>query len=333
MTESNNDTHNAYIALDAMRNPTRGAAPDWDELQSYRDGGLTASRREEVLSHIANNADVHQQWLDLAEAEHWLANPANQTSAANAANNRAQSTSWRERISDWLSPGKTVFGGAAAMAVAAVVLVPMMVQQGALTASQQFDMSAERYAALAAATPTEAPRALKTKNIGVGPLSAVQVEKDYVLVGLRSVVQETVQADSKEWVAWLANTAGELPNCDRAIDKDHCGAVAEDAQLLGQWTMLTWFGCRQLDSMPAGDEFWSSQTAMWNTLRANGSLVADGGVVTELTALDGTGTIELCDRAERLMHSMPPFLVSNPDQDNVWTRIRQIDCNTCTAML
>ncbi len=300
MTQLNNDAQNAHIALDAMRNPTRGVAPDWTELQAYRDGGLTDARREEVLSHIANDAEVHQQWMDLAEAEHWLANPQNQTSGV-AATLAEPRLTLRERFNAWLTPGRTALAGVGAMAVAAIAIVPSLVQQTALNAPSQFDMSAERYAAVAASLSTQAPRVRPTRNIGaVMPLTDNQVEKSYVLIGLRSVVEDVVKPDTDDWRVWLDNTPGDLPDCTGSTDSAYCASVAEDAQMLGQWTMLTWFGCRQQEAVPTGDEFWKSQTALWNTLRETHGFSADSAFAKELTALEHTGNIELCDRAERI---------------------------------
>ena len=307
MTHTNNDAHNAYIALDLLRNPTQGKSPDWTELQAYREGGLSEQRRTEVVSHIANDPEVHQQWLDLAEAESWLANPQNQAAADSAAmgsvSTDSSSMTLRERIGSWFSPGRTALAGVGAMAIAAIAIVPSLVQQTALNTASQFDFSAERYAALAASGTSTAPRVRPTRNIGsVGPLENDQVEKTYVLVGLRSVVQNTVKPETADWGVWLDNTPGDYPDCTKATDTDYCGAVAEDAQMLGQWTMLTWFGCQQQASFPAGDDFWKSQSALWEALRSGGSFSASSGFAKEMTPLGGSGVEGLCERAERVQN-------------------------------
>lgn len=297
MTESS-ESQSAFIALTAMRNPTRGEAPDWSELLAYREGGLSEQRREEVLSHIANDADIHQQWLDLAEAEHWVANPQNHTLTDAAT---ADKPSLIQRFRAWLSPGYTALAGVGAMAVAAIAIVPSLVQQTSSTPLDQFGLSAERYAAIAAAAPTAAPRVRSTRNLGViGPLGDAQVEKAYVLTGLRSVVQNTVKPESAEWDLWLESTPGELPDCAQASNAGYCTEVSQDAQLLGQWTMLTWFGCRQQDAIPAGDEFWQSQAAAWNGLSSNNRFNPQGLFAKELTKVGNNGNIELCNRAESI---------------------------------
>lgn len=296
-----NEMQNVHIALDAMRNPTKGDAPDWAELQSYREGGLSEQRRKEVLSHIANDPEVHQQWLDLSEAEHWLANPQNQTSAQASAQAASAENpeSLMDRFRNWLTPGYTALAGVGAMAVAAIAIVPSLVQQTASSPESQFGLSAERYAAIAAAAPADAPRVRPTRNLGViGPLSDEQVEKAYVLAGLRSVVQSTVKPQSAQWDLWLDNTPGEFPDCSQATNAGYCTDISQDAQLLGQWTMLTWFGCRQTDAITANDEFWQSQGTVWNGLSEKNGFNSQSAFGKELTAMGNNGNLELCNRAE-----------------------------------
>ncbi len=296
MTEST-ESQSAYIALDAMRNPTRGDAPDWSELQAYRDGGLSESRREEVLSHIANDPEVHQQWLDLSEAAHFLANPQNQSRTQTASANDKLSLS--ERFKNWLTPGYTALAGVTAMAVAAITIVPTLMQQTSFNGEGQFDLSAERYTAIAASANVDAPRVRPTRSLGqIGPLSSAQVEKSYVLAGLRSVVQNTVKPESAQWDLWLDNTPGDFPDCTQATDATYCTDVSQDAQLLGQWTMLTWFGCRQQEDIPANDEFWQSQWTLWDGLVANNRFDSNSIFAKELTSSDNKGVLELCNRAE-----------------------------------
>lgn len=293
------DTQNAHIALDAMRNPTKGDAPDWSELQAYRDGGLSEQRREEVLSHIANDAQVHQQWLDLSEAEHYLANPQHQARAQTAT--ATEKLSLGERLKNWVSPKYTALAGVGAMALAAIAIVPTLIQQTGLNGVNQFDLSAERYAAVAASVAVDAPRVRPTRSLGqIGPLSAEQVEKSYVLVGLRSVVQNTVKPESTQWDLWLESTPGDFPDCTQATDATYCTEVSQDAQLLGQWTMLTWFGCHQQAKIPANDEFWQSQWALWDGLVAANDFDAKSKFAKELTSAGNKGVLELCDRAESI---------------------------------
>jgi len=295
MTEST-ESQNVFIALDAMGNPTQGDAPDWSELQAYREGGLSEQRRAEVLSHIANDPEVHQQWLDLSEAEHFLANPQNQVSEQTTLSDKP---TLGERVRAWFTPAHTALAGVGAMAVAAIAIVPSLVQQTASSPDGQFGLSAERYAAIAAAAPTDAPRVRPTRNLGViSPLNGGQVEKAYVLAGLRSVVQDTVKPQSAQWDLWLENTSGELPDCSQASDTSHCTSVSQDAQLLGQWTMLTWFGCRQQEAIPADDEFWLSQGAVWSAIIESNGFNSDSPFAKELTAMGNSGNIELCNRAE-----------------------------------
>lgn len=304
MTQSNDDSIKdsaaAYIALDVMRNPPVGPKPDWAELQAYREGELDETRRAEVLSHIANDADVHQQWLDLSEADHWLANPQNQTEQNRVAE-PSSSGGLLARFAAWFTPVRTTLAGVGAMALAAIAIIPSLLQQTALTAPAQFDLSAERYLAIATVRP-EAPRVRPTRSVGlVGPLTNHQIEKSYVLVGFRSVVQKTAKPESASWSIWLDNTPGDFPDCSTATDAAYCSEIAEDAQMLGQWSMLTWFVCNQEITLPAGDSFWKSQSALWKTLRTTHGFAESSEFAKELTTLDGTGSIELCARTDRVM--------------------------------
>jgi len=63
----------AYTALTLCGNPIQGSSPQWHELAAWREGTLSEQHALEVLSHVAYDPGCFQQWLDIVDAESWVA--------------------------------------------------------------------------------------------------------------------------------------------------------------------------------------------------------------------------------------------------------------------
>lgn len=74
MNPDDNQDENAlaWAAVSLLGNEPVGDKPQWHEISAWRAGTLPELRSREVLSHIANDPEYFQQWLDLAEAQQWL---------------------------------------------------------------------------------------------------------------------------------------------------------------------------------------------------------------------------------------------------------------------
>ena len=67
------DRARALLALETCSGLAQGPRPTESELVDLCEQNLSASRREQVLSHIARNPDVYQQWITLVETREMLA--------------------------------------------------------------------------------------------------------------------------------------------------------------------------------------------------------------------------------------------------------------------
>ncbi len=118
---SKNDRALAILAtrLTEGKRSALGPAPSSEDLAAFYDGKLSAVRRTQVLSHIANSPDRYRQWLALVDAAQTEAHAASARTV-----NSSLNKSWRT-AAQWIKHArmKTVMlGGGAVAAVLALVI-------------------------------------------------------------------------------------------------------------------------------------------------------------------------------------------------------------------
>ncbi|MFK7853993.1 MAG: hypothetical protein AB8B79_07770 [Granulosicoccus sp.] len=284
-SNSKDDNALAYAAISLLGNEGRGATPEWQEISAWREGTLSEQRSAEILSHVANDPEFFQQWLDIADAEHWVEeqNMASASASPTALNEQLaeplsdtgkqqpRSTSHSNPLSDALNwirsffdqPLK-VYGGAFAAIAVAVLIVPLLRESDAVSLQQQMDRSLDTYIAGEAGLSSSPPVARSTRNLGglFDDLSPADVSRQHFQYGMQLVAQQLQARDSEQWQLWSNDLASNPPECDKAVDQSHCSAATEDLTALGQWTLLNYVTCQQRSAFDS-DQYWSLQLDLY----------------------------------------------------------------------
>ncbi|MFK8079447.1 MAG: hypothetical protein AB8B97_04115 [Granulosicoccus sp.] len=179
--------------------------------------------------------------------------------------------------------GVAVYGGAFAAVCLAVLIVPLMRTGETLSVQQQLDRSTDAYIVAGNSFTGAPPIVRRTRSLTglFDDLSISDVEQRHLQSGQKVVfdklqsAQRTEQPLADAWQEWLAELPAGKVDCDEAIDSAHCTRVANDFQLLGQWSLLNATACDTLvesggQNLPT--DFWQEQYIIYNTIRSSQSL-------------------------------------------------------------
>lgn len=130
------DEYLSRIALALTQaQPAQGSEPDDEDLAALLDNMLDATRRKEVISHLANNPALYQRWQQLlANHDLWISNNT-VTSIASAGTKRRR----------WWQPAGGVTAAAAALFAGWLVIKPGHDLLTLDQAYQQFSPQLTRY--------------------------------------------------------------------------------------------------------------------------------------------------------------------------------------------
>ena len=321
-SSDNNDDHAlAYAAVSLFANESRGQAPQWHELSAWRNGTLPEDRSAEILSHVANDPDCFQQWLDIVEAEQWIEQQAiidtvtrapdasAPTSTASSGTQSDSATSLSTPLNStmrWLrslfDQPLAVYGGALAAITLAVLIVPLMRESEVLTLQQQMDRSLDTYIDSQAGLPTATPAGRSTRNLGglFDDLSPADVARQHFQYGMFLAAQKIGTGDSAQWQTWREQLQSTPPNCDAASDKGDCELIASDVSALGQWTLLNFAACRH-GSEITQEDYWATQLDLYEQFITTGTLSSNPVFGPYLSALNEQTSEVLCAVVEPLL--------------------------------
>lgn len=227
------------LALTAALTPVsakaRGAAPSEAELVALCEGRLDASRRDEILSHLASSREQFAKWMRAGDAttENFAATGSERGVAAKTA-------SLRDRL-DVVS--KRWIGFALAAGIAAIVMVPVL-RESRMSDEDLFASSAYRSAQDAAdysGWPVVGLPGATNRRAG---------ERATVAMLFRSAFLTDV-ARTWDGVASAAQTRSAVLSRVSAAEGDLCRSGANTVSVacvtgkqLGQWTSRTYVLCK-----------------------------------------------------------------------------------------
>ncbi len=307
-----NDNALAYAAISLLGNEPMGAQPQWHEISAWRDGTLSAERSAQVLSYIANHPDVFQQWLDMVEAEQWIAEEQSTASADydlshTDATAKQANSGLLQSIKDWLAPvfnqPMQVYGGALAAIFMAVLIVPLL-QKDQLDLQQQLNAGLDSYLLMDAELPAP-PVRRSTRSLGnlFDDLSTADVERQQFQFGLRRSALALGSETTDRWSSWVNELPSELVDCTRAIENELCVAGASDISAMGQWTLLNYAACEAgvASSTSSGKQYFQQQTALFDLLRKQPGLTQSTLFSPMLGKLETSTPQALCQRVLLMM--------------------------------
>jgi len=278
------DEHEAvFSALQLFGNEPRGAPPQWHELDDFQQHRLPVERSAEVLSHIANSPIHFQQWLDLCEANEWVAeqspSPTDKTTEYATDDKPAQSnsipnssTSLMERLQSWVAPlfaqPLPVYGGAFAAIIVAVLVIPLLRDSGPADLQGKFDRNAALFLAAAPEQEFAPPKNSTTRSLGglLGPPTASDVEHHYFRLGLLRAQEKLLQSPGSAWVPWRDSLMNTPLDCKNPSARELCETAGPDFTQIGEWAMLAHLACLSPDSF-SDDSFWQLQYEFYTELQ------------------------------------------------------------------
>lgn len=277
-----NDNELAYSAITLFRNQPEGPAPDWQEIADWRADKLTADRAQQVLSHVANDPECFQQWIDLCEATEFLATEdivvQESSHDSNVEGERHSTTrpthsptSFVDKLQAWLSTlfsqPLPVYGAAFGGILLAVLLAPLLrfSEQNSLEAAINRNLAL--YQSDAAAGITSAPLIRDTRSLGglIGKPSDAEVERYWFRKGLLDESENLVANDNASWADWRSSLQTDTLDCAVTENPERCTTIAEDLQLTGRWTILAYHACENY-SENNQPEFWTMQYDIYELL-------------------------------------------------------------------
>lgn len=313
------DSELVYSALTLFANSTRGEKPDWQDLEEFRARSLPPERSAEVLSHVANDPDCFQQWLDLSEASLWLdaeeqgvdadsvAEPAVETkSDVLPARTRPSEPTVTGAVTRWLQSLLTlpapVYAGAMAAVLVAVLVVPLLQSPDVQNLSAGVDRTLDSYRALSGTAAVDAPIRRSTRRMDglVETLPLATVERMYFEQGLQTSLGRLLDSPTSAWRDWSGSLHTDTPDCAASADVRACQDIAEDARTLGEWTLITWFACRQPVMVDSGS-FWDEQIELYQAFRARDSLRESASFADAFSVSRPDDAVSLCKAVESLM--------------------------------
>ena len=332
-----NDNGLAFAAVSLCANTLQGNSPEWHELAAWRAGTLPEPRASEVLSHVANDPDCFQQWLDIAEAQTWAeeealnsATPSLQESmaasqvsdadtlAAHPADSNRSTSNAPSLMSKALDSLRSLFqqplpvyGGAIAAVMLAVLLAPLLQTGNGLSLQQQLDRSMDTYIGSGQGYLGAPPPPRNTRTLGglLDDLTTSNVERMHFQFGMHQFneqLQGSASAPlsiSTEWQTLLATLPRESIDCSTAADTEHCASVAPEFKQLGQWSLMNVAACQTLSAQGqavAGDDYWSTQYTVYEQMRTLPSVTQSQLFGSLLPALPQPEPESLCSMSQLL---------------------------------
>ncbi|MFK7861768.1 MAG: hypothetical protein AB8B64_23330 [Granulosicoccus sp.] len=318
----------AYTAITLCGNPPVGAAPQWHELTAWREGTLSTQRSAEVLSHVANDPVYFQQWLDIAEAESFVAEEAHSQNASRV--NDARTTQAAQSEAHQSSPASKllskfvrsfrglfqqplpVYGGAFAAVILAVVVAPMLRTGPVLSLQQQLTQSTDAYIEAGNGLTGQPPVARAIRSLGglFDDLSVSEVEQIHLQTGQKRFYEQLLSATgsqqlvSSAWQEWLEELSATAVDCTQAADPEHCLAVADDFQLLGQWSLMNSAACDTLTTDGSDvmePDFWTEQYVMYENLQSLPGVAQSARFASLLPSLGTQAPESLCTIANSVL--------------------------------
>lgn len=267
-----NENEIAFTALSLFRNRAHGVKPDWFEIEAWQQKTLSDARAEEVLSHIANDAECFQQWLDICEASDWLEQNAQQVETKNSPETAVSPTSPGESPKGWLAslfgqPLPVYAAGFAALFLA-VLVAPLLRNEDNL--QQRLNQSYERYMAAPPGAGIASPLPRQTRTLGnlFDQLTDAGIEQNYFSQGIRQGLAKLQATPDSSWIRWLETQPADGPDCAKANDENKCLSVAEDYNTIGQWALVVYYACQgDLMDSASSQKFWQQQYELYLDLQ------------------------------------------------------------------
>lgn len=264
------DTEVAFTAINLFRNKPHGDAPDWHELEAFREHSLSDQRMSEILSHVANDPEQFQLWKDLKEASDWVAveNEVPDTVAARTetAVETAQASSagigaWFKGVIDSVvGQPLPALGGAAAAIALAVMVVPNLLQGPDGTLDELLAGNFDAYLNEGVVLPQAVPTTLSTRSTGtlIGKPTAAEADLHHLQLGMQKAFLRISTEPTDIWKQWGEQLPIELLDCAESEDASACTEKAEAHVSLGNWALMSYFACEQ-GKVGTGGDFWDSQ--------------------------------------------------------------------------
>lgn len=310
MNEADNDNATAYAGVSLFGNHPAGPPPQWHELTAWRSGKLPEERATQILSHVANDPEFFQQWLDLVEAENWAAEEAASTQsdkAVHAAPAKASRSFSADKLRQWLGSlfdqPLPVYGGAFAAVLLAVLIVPMM-QQSGNPLQQQLDSSLDLYRSTDAGLPAQPPASRQTRRLSglFDKLSAPEVEQAHFQRGLRLSAEALGSDLAAPWQTWTTELPGSPLDCENAVEPGDCEGSRDDLTALGQWSLLAYAACEANPQAIADTKvFWQAQLSLYEELSQRPQLAHSQAFGNVLSIQASSQPDSLCERAAALL--------------------------------
>lgn len=264
------DTEVAFTAINLFRNKPRGDAPEWHELEAFREHSLSDERMSEILSHVANDPDQFQLWRDLKDASDWVAveNEVPDTVAARTATASAVSKEHTGGIGAWfkgvvdsiVGQPMPALGGAVAAIALAVMVVPNMMRGPDTGFDDLLASNFDAYLSEGAVLPQTAPTTRITRSTGtlIGKPTAAEADLHHLQLGMQKAFLRISTNPTDAWKSWGEQLPVELLDCSGTEDSEACAQNAEAHVSLGNWALMSYFACKQ-GKVGTGDDFWNSQ--------------------------------------------------------------------------
>jgi len=313
------DNEVAFAALQLFGNEPQGAKPDWQEIHDWQLNLLSEPRASQVLSHVANDAEVFQQWQDICEAQAWSeaevsADDASEVSASQqSASADAATASTGEKPAAWDLIGwfrkaaskfsgnpLPAFGGAVAATLLAVLVVPKLITGPSQNTADMLGSGFEQYRSLGAPLPQTPLTSKTTRSLSgvLGDLSSEEVQLHQLKLGYRNAFVQLHNSGTEQWQPWLESLPTEAVDCTLASNGKTCEAVSPAAEQLGQWGLLNFLACQQRSTL--SEDYWQQQSESLKTLANNAASVEADSLLPESATLEESSTTGVCSIAEQL---------------------------------
>ncbi len=329
MSDTNpiSDSEVAFSAVQLHHVKPKGNAPSWQEIHDWHSRTLDDARAAEVLSHIAHDPVVFQQWKDISDAEIWLADENGKTNTENLPEENAKNdqTHTADSVSAddnsqsnvvWLSKFKKrlqarplpALGGAIAAGLLIVLVIPQLQQSDTADLGSTANPLINQYIALGAPLPANAPPIRKTRamagvlgNISKPDVHLLQLKRGQLL-GFNAIST----SPPAQWQPWRGSLPVSAVDCSTASDQAACSASQTPINELGRWSIAQSLLCQSGDALP-GASTQNVSIDIANTLLSH-QVIANSPLFKSVISQANLATERgVCDLAETLLNAdIPP---------------------------